>query len=175
MNAIKIRSILSGVCCLATLAALGAAHAASLSKTDQQFLIMAAKSDMTEAHEGEIAANQASRTDVKELAKTLIQDHTESYQHLTALAAKTSISIPKGINAAKVPTIVQLVHLKGANFDRRFVDDEIAAHRQAIAVFKREAEHATDADVRAYATKMIPVLEKHLHVAEDCAKATKRS
>ena len=175
MNTMQIRSILSGVCCLATLAAVGIAHATSLSKTDQQFLIMAAKTDMTEAHEGEIAANQTSRTDVKEFAKTLIQDHTESYQHLTELAAKTGISIPKGINSAKVPTIVQLVHLKGANFDRRFVDDEIAAHRQAIAVFKREAEHGQDADVKAYAAKMVPILEKHLHLAEDCAKATKRS
>jgi putative membrane protein len=68
-----------------------------------------------------------------------------------------------------------LAHLKGANFDRQFSRDEIAAHRQAIIVFKREAEHGQDAAVKAYAAKMVPVLEKHLHLAEDCAKPTRRS
>ena len=70
---------------------------------------------------------------------------------------------------------MQLVHLKGNNFDRQFVQDEIAGHRRAIAAFKREAEHGQDADVKAYANKMIPVLEKHLHMAEELAKPTKRS
>lgn len=167
----QIRSILLVAGFLATLVLLvGIAQAASLSTADKQFLIMAAKADMTEAHEGQIAEDQASRTDVKELAKTLVQDHTDSYQQLTQLAAKTGVSIPKGIDTAKVQTIVRLVHLKGATFDRRFAEDEIAAHRRAIAVFKREAEHGQDADVKAYAAKMVPVLEKHLHLAEDCAK-----
>ena len=172
----KIHSIfLSGAYCLAVLAAAGTARSASLNKADEQFLIMAAKTDMTEAHEGQIAENQAGGTDVKEFAKTLIQDHTESYQHLTELAAKTGVSIPKGIDTAKDRAIVQLAHLKGANFDRQFSRDEIAAHRQAVVVFKREAEHGQDAAVKAYAAKMVPVLEKHLHLAEDCAKPTRRS
>ena len=168
-----IRSIFTTICCLALPALAGIASAESLSNADKQFMIAAAKADMTEAHEGQMAEDQANRADVKAFGKTLVQDHTEAYSQLKELAAKTGVTIPVGINTAKVPTIAQLVHLKGANFDRRFVDDEIAAHRQAIAVFKREAEHARDADVRAYATKMIPVLEKHLHLAEDCAKPTK--
>ncbi len=64
--------------------------------------------------------------------------------------------------------------MKDQRFDRTFITDEIAAHRHAIAVFKHEAEHGQDADVKAYATKMIPVLEKHLHLAEECAKPTRR-
>jgi putative membrane protein len=171
----NVQSIFLSGACIAILAATGIAEAASLRKADAQFLTMAAKSDMTEAHEGEIAVNQAARTDVKAFARTIVQDHTDSYHELTALAAKTGVSIPRGINVARDQTIVQLVHLKGAGFDREFVRDQIATHRHAIAVFKQEAEHGQDAGVKAYAARMVPILEKHLHLAEDCAKPGRRS
>jgi putative membrane protein len=166
----QIHTILGNICGLALLAGVGFVEGASLSNADKQFMIEAAKADMTEAHEGQMAEEQANRADVKAFAKTLVQDHTESYGQLTGLAAKVGVSIPKGINTAQDRTIRQLVHLKGAGFDREFSRDEIAAHRHAIAVFKHEAEHGQDADIKAYAAKMIPVLEKHLHLAEECAK-----
>ncbi len=156
-------------------ATAGAAHAASLSSADKAFMSRAAKADMTEAHEGQIAERQAMRAEVKNFANTLVHDHTESYEHLTELAAKTGVSIPKGIDSGKNRTIQQLLHLKGQAFDRGFARDEVTAHKQAIAEYKREAAHGENADVKAYATKMIPVLEKHLHLAEECAKPTKHS
>ena len=171
----QIRIIKSGVCCLAMLAVTGIAHAASLSNTDQRFMTMAAKADMTEAHEGQMAEHQGRRADVKGFARTLVQDHTESYEHITELAAKTGVSIPKGIDAGKIRAIQQLVHLKGVRFDRVFTKEEIAAHRQAIAAFKREAAQGQDADVKAYASQMIPVLEKQLHLAEECMKPARHT
>lgn len=165
----SIRTTLSGLSCLAFLCVAPIGSAASMNQADQQFLAMAAKADMTEAHEGQMAENQAVRADVKALAKVLVQDHTQSYEELTEIATNAGVSIPKGIDAGKNPAIRQLVHLKGANFDRQFARDEIAAHRHAIAVFKHEAEHGQDPAVKAYASKMVPVLEKHLHLAENCA------
>jgi len=171
----QTRTILSGACALTLFAAAGLVQAAALNKADKQFIDMAATTDMTEAHEGQLAENQASRADVKAFAKTLAQDHTDSYEHLSELAAKTGISIPKGINTAKNAELQQLVHLKGDRFDRQFDKDEVADHQKALAVFKREAAHGQDPDVKAWAASMIPVLEKHLQLAEQCAKATKTS
>ena len=99
----QIRCISSAACCLAMIGAAGMAHAASLSNTDKQFLIMAAKTDMIEAHEGQMAENQATRTDEKDFAKTLVKDHTESYEHLTALAAKTVSVHPEGNRLGQRP------------------------------------------------------------------------
>jgi putative membrane protein len=164
-----IRTILPGACCFVLFTA-GIAHGASLSSADKQFLVTAAQTDMTEAHEGEMAESQANRADVKDLGQTLVKDHTQSYGELSMLAAKTDVAIPKGINSGKIPSIQQLAHLKGARFDHQFATDEVAAHRHAIVVYKREAEHGEDADVKAYASKMVPVLEKHLQLAEQCAK-----
>jgi hypothetical protein len=41
---------------------------------------------------------------------------------------------------------------------------------EAIADFKREAQHGQNPDVKAYASKMIPVLEGHLRRAKALAK-----
>jgi putative membrane protein len=170
-----MRKTLLGLGGLALFVMLGTMHAAALSNADKQFMAMAAKANMTEAHQGQMAEKQASRADVKDLAKTIVQDHTEAYEHLTELAAKTGVAIPKGIDAGKNPTIQQLVHLKGSRFDTQFARDEVIDHKRAIAAFKQEAAHGQDADVKDYASKMIPVLEKHLHLAEECAKPVKRS
>jgi putative membrane protein len=64
--------------------------------------------------------------------------------------------------------------LKGDRFDWQFARDEITAHRHAIAVYKHEADHGENADVKAYAAKMISLLEKHLKLAEDCVKPAGR-
>jgi putative membrane protein len=169
----QIRIMLTGACCLALFATTG--YAATLNNADKEFLITAARTDMTEAHEGQMAENQAGRPEVKDFAKALVQDHTQSYVQLTALAAKTGVSIPKGINTGKDRTIQELAHLKGDRFDREFERNEIAAHKRALEIFKREAANAQDPDVKAYANSTIPVLEKHLQLAEDCAKSVKRS
>jgi putative membrane protein len=169
------RSILPAAGCLILLAAAGIAYPASLSNADKHFLTTAANADMTEANEGQIAENKSARDDVKDLGKTMAQDHTENYARLTALAAQDGVPIPNGIDTGKDRTIQQLVRLKGASFDRTFTADEITAHRQAITIFKREAEHGQDPEVKAFATKTIPVLEKHLQMAEACAKAAKHS
>lgn len=170
----KNRSIVLGSGLIALLVAAGSAFAA-MSSADKQFMITAARTDMIEAHEGQIAEQQADKADVKDYAKMLVQDHTDDYAHLSALAAKTGVPIPKGINAAKDRNIEQLAHSKGAGFDRLFTRDEIAAHRQALAAFKRESTKGKDSDVKAYATSVIPVLEKHLQAAEAFAKPAKHT
>ena len=138
-------------------------------------MAMAAKADMTEAHEGQMAENQGKSADVKSLGSTLDQDHTGNYASLNALASKVGDSIPQGIDVAKDPAIQRLAHLKGDSFDREFAREEVASHRQAIAAFTREAKHGQDADVKAYASQTIPVLEKHLKLAEDCLKPAKHT
>jgi putative membrane protein len=168
------RSILLTSGLLGFLGAVGSASAA-VSSADKQFMIMAARTDMIEAHEGQIAEQRAARAEVKDMAKALVEDHTDAYMRLSMLAAKTGVSIPKGINAARDRNIEQLAHAKGAGFDRLFTRDEIASHRQTLAAFKRESVRGKDSDVKAYATGMIPVLEKHLQMAEQCAKSSKKS
>jgi putative membrane protein len=153
------------------LGSAAAASAASMNAADRQFMNNAAHIDMVEAHEGQMAETQAMRSDVRDMAKTVAEDHTKAYEQLSLLAAKTGVSIPKGINAGRDPEISTLTRLHGDKFDRTFSRDEVTDHQRALAAFKREASAGHDPDVKAYASQMIPTLEKHLKLAQDCAAA----
>lgn len=148
-------------------------QAADLSSTDRAFLKSAADANMTEAHLGKMAQDRAADTGVKDFGQTLVQDHTKAYEELTVVANKTGESIPKGIDVRRNRAIEELTRQKGIGFDRRFVTHEIQDHRKTITEFKREAENGQNADIKAYAQKMIPTLEEHLRKAEELEKSGK--
>jgi putative membrane protein len=161
----------SGVGCVLVLALSALAQVKT--SPDLAFMKMAAQANMTEAHIGQMAANQASQSQIKDFGQKLIHDHTDGYEQLATLAAKTGDSIPRGIDVRKISAVEQLMKLKGKQFDHQFVLEEIRDHERAIAAFKREAQSGRDPDVKAYASKMIPVLQDHLSQAKALAKPVK--
>jgi len=147
------------------------AQAGTLAPADKRFLDEAARMEMTTAHEAEMAQKQASRAEVKDFAQMLAKDNSDGYNKLFTVAGKTGSEIPKGINSGTIPAIRRLSALNGSHFDHEFAADEIAAERRAIALFKQEATHGRDADLKAYANEMLPVLNNDLKRAEECAKS----
>ncbi len=162
-----------GACAVLGVAAFG--QSADLSKTDKAFLTMAADTNMIQAHLGQMAQNDASSADVKDYGQKLAQNHTTAYQELAELASKTGVTIPKGIDVRRERSVQELKGVKGTLFDRRFVSAEVRENERILAEFRREAEHGQNADVKAYASKMVPIMEDDLHTAERLAKAAKRS
>ena len=99
-----MKRILSAICCL-TLCCLPALaqkeHAAKRGvMADQDFINMAAQTDMMEAHLGQMAADQASSQDVKTYAQMLVTDHTADYQQIGTLAEKAGLTVPTGLDTA---------------------------------------------------------------------------
>ena len=176
-----MKSILSAVCCVALCclpalaqeghkkaAAKGAAKGAAM--TDQGFVDFAAQTDMMEAHLGQMAADQAAEQGVKDYAQTLVTDHTNDYKQLSDLAGKANLVVPKGLDAAHDKMIAPFEKLKGAGFDHRYIQEMIAGHTKAIAVYTKESTDAENADLKAYANQALPTLQKHLDSAKDLAK-----
>lgn len=168
----KILSAVSCValCCVPALAQKEHAKAGA-AMTDQQFVDFAAQTDMMEANLGQAAASQAASQGVKDYAQTLVTDHTSDYNQLSTVAGKANLVVPKGLDAAHDKMIAPLEKLKGAGFDHRYVQEMIAGHTKAIAIYKKEADDAQSADLKAYATQTLPTLQKHLDGAKDLAKA----
>jgi putative membrane protein len=170
---LELKHILPSLGCVLIVSLPLLAQSQTASNVDKAFMTMAAQADMTEAHLGQMAESQASKSQVKDFGQKLTHDHTDAYVQLTALAVKTRNAIPKGIDVRKISAIEQLMKAKGARFDRQFVQDEIRDHQKALAEFRREAQHGQNHDVKTYASKMIPVLEDHLHEAQTLAKPAK--
>jgi putative membrane protein len=166
----RIQTILIGLSCCALSGVLAFAQATAAADTGQKFLDMAAQIDMTEAHLGQLAADQASAQNVKDFAQMLVTDHTNDYTQLGTIATKAGLTVPKGLDAQHDKMIAPFEKLKGAAFDRRFAHEMVAGHQKAIAAYKKEAETGQNADLKAYASQTLPTLEKHLQAAEDLAK-----
>jgi putative membrane protein len=160
------RSMLMAACGTAALLVSAVAQASSLSRNDREFMNSVATMDMTGAHAGEMAQARAKNAEVKDFAKMLAKDDSESFGHLAELAAKTGVTIPRGINAARIPALQGLTNLNGAQFDRQFTKGQIAAGQHALAVFKHEAKYGQNDDLKSYANRMIPIADNDLKRAQ---------
>jgi putative membrane protein len=138
--------------------------------SDAAFLATAAEADMTMVHIGKMAQDRAATSKVKDFANTLVQDHTSDYQRLTQLAAKVGDTVPKAIDERDRRVIAELNHRQGKTFDHAFLMRQSVDHEKLIDVFKWEAEHGSNPDIKAYANQALPTIERHLHDAQDLQK-----
>jgi putative membrane protein len=168
---ITIKMIVTAACCVALGCTLARAQGEAPAMTDQQFLDFAAQTDMLEANIGQLAAAQASSQGVKDYAEMLVTDHTDDYTQLGAVASKSNLVIPKGLDAAHDKMIAPFKTLKGGAFDHRYIQEMIAGHTKAIQVYTKEAADAQSPDLKAYANQTLPALQKHLDGAKNLAKA----
>ena len=55
----------------------------------------------------------------------------------------------------------------GATFDRGFIEAQVKAHQDAIALFETQVNGGGDAELKAFAQKQLPGLRNHLKQAQD--------
>lgn len=157
----------ASVACLPVLAKAPASKMMS----DSSFVAMAAQADMTTAHLGKVAEDRGANDKIKDLGKTLVQDHTNDYEALTEVAAKTGETIPKAIDRQNDREISMLDRYKGKTFDHAFLTHEQMEHEKLVRAFKEEAEHGSNPAIKAYANKALPTIEQHLHDVQDLLKS----
>jgi putative membrane protein len=64
----------------------------------------------------------------------------------------------------------QLQQASGADFDRMYIQmSGVDAHQKMEALFQSEVSGGTDADLKAFASKTLPVVQMHLKMAQDMA------
>ncbi|MGO4883990.1 MAG: DUF4142 domain-containing protein [Bryobacteraceae bacterium] len=103
---------------------------------------------------------------MKEFGTRMVTDHTQINDEFKSLAASNAITLPEHLDAKDEATMKHLGSLHGAAFDRAYMEDMVNDHRQDIAEFEREANHGTDSDIKAFASKTLPTLQEHLKMAE---------
>ncbi len=169
-----MKQIFVTTCCiiLCSIPALGqkkAAHGAAM--TDQQFVNLAAQTDMVEANLGQLAQTAAATQPIKDYGQMLVTDHTNDYNQLYAAAHQANLDVPNAIDAEHNKAMVDpFQKLQGAAFDRRYVREMIAGHTKAISVYKKEAADAQNPALKSYAETALPVLQKHLDDAKNLEK-----
>jgi putative membrane protein len=150
--------------------AQGAAPAAG--PTDSQIAHIVVTANQVDIDAGKLAQSKARSKDVKAFGKQMVTDHTGVNKQAVALAKKlkvtpednpTSQSLKKGGE----DNVKNLKGLKGAEFDKAYVDHEVAYHQQVLdAVDKVLIPSAKNEELKGLITKVRPAFVAHLDHAK---------
>jgi putative membrane protein len=148
-----------------------AASALGLTPSTKSFIENAAISDMFEIETSKIAQQKADEQS-KTFASKMVKDHSEASAELKAIAAKANVEVPSALDSAHQSKLDKLKSLSGADFDKQYDADQLAAHKDAVSMFERYAQGGDNADLKAFATKHLPHLKEHLQMAESMQNST---
>lgn len=149
-----------------------AAAIAELSKVTkaQDFVTLAAMSDAFEIEAGQMAADQAGSDEVRQFGQMLVTDHGNASKELMGIAQAAQLNAtPPAMDQRHQVILDSLKDAKGPGFDSAFAQSQVAAHQEGIALFKAYAENGDNDQLKAFARKGLPVLQKHLEVAQKLA------
>ena len=132
---------------------------------DRDFVAKAAVGGSTEVALGKMALQRGTEEQVKQFAKTMVDDHTAANQELLTLAGRKQIPVPREVDAKHQKAVEQLSRLQGSEFDRAYARQMVKDHEETVALFKGEAERGQDPELKALANKLLPKLQNHLTMA----------
>jgi putative membrane protein len=156
----------------ANVADANSSAAAAVPVTGQAFADAAAASDAFEIQTSQLVQSKGVSADVKNFAAEMIKAHTDSTAKIKAAAAKASPAI------TPVPTLTDeqkskldsLSKLSGADLDRQYATDQVAAHEKTLAAMQAYAASGDVPSLQAAAGEIAPVVQGHLEMAKALPK-----
>ena len=134
----------------------------SISMADTNFILAAAQGGMTEVKLGELASTSGVRDDVKSFGLMMVKDHTAINDDLQALASKKGVTLPVSLDSKHQAMVDKMASLTGSGFDDAYISGMIKAHTKDAKAFKAESAATSDADIKIFLDKSIPVVDAHL-------------
>ncbi len=144
------------------------------SEKDAAFLVDAAEINLEEIKLGELAQERGTLQDVKDLGKMMVKEHTAAMNELKTLAKNKAITIPEVLTEDGQDAYDDLNEEKaGKDFDKDYCDMMVKGHKRAIRKFENASSNAQDADIRNWASSMLPGLRTHLDHSNMCKEKCK--
>ncbi len=140
--------------------------------TDPQIAGIVVAANQIDIDAGKLARSRSKNKEVRGFANQMITDHTAVNKQASALVRKlkvkpeesdTSKSLKKGARE----NMANLKKVKGAEFDRAYVDHEVAYHQAVLdAIDKTLIPSAKNAELKDLLTKVRPAIAAHLDHAK---------
>jgi len=140
---------------------------APMMPTDEMsFSQMAAASDLFEIQSGQVALQVSQNADVHRFAQMLIEHHTMTSNELMAVARAAGMAPPPPmLDSRKQAMMAQLQSTPASRFDSVFLNMQVMAHQEALALHSSYAARGGVAALRAAAARAAPIVRQHLDQA----------
>jgi putative membrane protein len=129
---------------------------------DSEFMTRAASGGMLEVQLGQQVAQKATTPEVKQFAQQMVTDHTKANAELKALAAQKNITLPTTLGEDQQKVYDEVLAEKGAELDKKYVSAMLTDHQEDIKEYQGAVTQSSDADIKTFAQKNLPVLQMHL-------------
>lgn len=152
-----------------TAAVVGQTSAATLgANTVAGYVPNAAMGDMYEIQAAEIALEKSQNAGVRDLATMIRTDHTAAAEALRPVARREApdVAIPTELDERRQGMIDNLRSAAPGDFDRVYLDQQVAAHQEAVTLHRGFADNADAPGLAAHARTVLPKIEAHLQQAE---------
>ena len=139
-----------------------AADSTTLNAGDRYFITDMLEGNMAEVKLAQLAQQKATSDEVKQIAKTLENDHTAALNQLKDLASRKGVTVPTEEDNDAKDTYNNLNEKTGANFDREWTEKLMDKHDKSSKKFPDKPEdNNADADLKAWAAGILPKLRTH--------------
>ena len=140
--------------------------------SDPQIAGIVVTADQIDIDAGKLAKSHTKNKEVSKFAQQMITDHTAVNKQAGALAKKLGVKpedspTSQSLKAGAAENTKNLKGLKGAAFDKAYVDHEVAYHRQVLdAIDKVLIPSAKNAELKDLIVKVRPAIAAHLDHAK---------
>ena len=138
-----------------------------VSPSTPDFVRQAAIGDMFGIESGMLAREKGNAA-TRAFAEKLVADHGAASGSLRAAMAEQSVKVdaPHALDTPAQSRMNALKALSGEEFDQRFKDDQVKAHKEAIDLYERYAGGGDNEALKRWAEAALPGLRAHLDMAE---------
>ena len=157
--------------------ALAATAAPAAGPTDPQIAAIVVTANQVDIDAGKLAAKESRNKDVQDFAKLMITDHTGVNKSAVDLVTKLKVTpednaTSQSLKAGGDANLKNLKTLKGAAFDKAYVEHEVAYHQQVLdAVDTVLIPNAQNAELKALLISVRPAFVAHLEHAKKIQSA----
>lgn len=121
-----------------------------------------ALTDLYQVQAGKIAEAKAQSPAVKDFAKAMVADHTETTNQMKHLFVVTKVTVPTELGPRGQRMIAALNAAAPADFDKVYLDQQQAAQAAELTVLRVYADGGESTDIKPAAAKRIPKVQASL-------------
>ena len=140
--------------------------------SDPQIVGIVVAANQIDINAGKLALQKTHNPQVKQFAQQMVDDHTAVQKSVFALGAKLHVTpadspTEDALKKAAAESQAHLKTLSGAEFDRAYIDHEVAYHKQVIDAVKTTLiPDAKNAELKSALEGAAPMFQGHLEHAE---------
>jgi putative membrane protein len=139
----------------------------SVESQDKEFMEDIAHANLAEIETGKLALEKSQSDEVKKFAQMMINEHTKAQKELESLAQKKGITLPTETDMQHKTIATALQALSGDTFDKQYIARVgVGDHERTLKLLQKTEKQTKDKELKAYASKTIKSVKKHLEHAK---------